>query len=114
VSDEVLELGLEVRPDRALVRVAGELDLTSAPFLRGALMALAEHGGRIVVDLRELRFTDSSGIGALVSAWQAARQTEGGELLLAGPFQAGVHKVLEVAGITGTIKAADRKDLDEP
>jgi stage II sporulation protein AA (anti-sigma F factor antagonist) len=117
VSDDVVELALAVRRDRVVVRIRGEVDVSSAPLVRGALAALAARGDRVVVDLQELRFLDSSGIGALVHAWKVSQETDSGEMVLAGPFQPPVRKVLELTGVLQTIPATDRQDLaglDEP
>ncbi len=47
------------------ITVAGEVDLATAPELRTALMAAR---GDVTVDLAEVSFMDSSGLGALVAA----------------------------------------------
>jgi anti-sigma B factor antagonist len=52
----------------AVVAVAGELDLANASGLGASLAALLRAGRDVVVDMRELRFADSSGLAALVRA----------------------------------------------
>lgn len=55
------------------VRVSGELDMATAPELRRVLeSALEGPPERLAVDLRELTFTDSTGIRELVSAGHRA------------------------------------------
>ncbi|HEU4976079.1 MAG TPA: STAS domain-containing protein [Baekduia sp.] len=50
-----------------VVAPSGELDLVSAHALGVPLAAAAEHGvTRVVLDLRELTFVDSSGIGLIL------------------------------------------------
>jgi anti-sigma B factor antagonist len=73
--------------------LAGELDLASYPRAADALVSI-EPGGRLIVDLRELTFIDSSGIRLLMQLDVRARD-EGWELVIAlspGPVQ----RVLEL------------------
>jgi anti-sigma B factor antagonist len=51
----------------------------------------------IVLDLSQLTFIDSTGLGVLVGAQRRARET-GGEVRLAGAAP-GVQRVLEVTGL---------------
>jgi anti-anti-sigma factor len=69
----------------AVVRPVGRLDLLSAPDLRQRLAAEVAGGRpRLVVDLSETTFIDSSGLGALIGGLKATRLA-GGDLLLACP-----------------------------
>lgn len=55
----------------ALVVVTGEVDVLSAPRLEKAVDdALAEHPSRLVVDLTEVRFLASAGLGVLAGTKQ--------------------------------------------
>ncbi|MBV6696743.1 STAS domain-containing protein [Kitasatospora aureofaciens] len=68
-----------------IVTVAGELDHDTADGLRAALTGSADDGiQRIVVDLGELRFCDSTGLNILLRARLDA-ETAGLRLELAGP-----------------------------
>lgn len=77
--------GLEVRTDwlgeTAVVHAVGEVDMSTAPRLRdavlGACAAVAEPA-RVVVDLTAVDFFGSSGIGVLVQAqqWCQAQRTQ--------------------------------------
>jgi anti-sigma B factor antagonist len=63
------------RTDGAVVlEVGGEVDVQTAPALRDALEALDEAAESVVVvDMTEVEFLDSTGLGVLVSALQRAR-----------------------------------------
>ena len=75
-----------------MVRLAGELDLTAADQADSAIRAVETAGAKtIVLDLRELRFMDSTGLRVLLSS---AREIE--QLSLAGPLQAPVQRLLEL------------------
>lgn len=56
----------------AVVTVAGELDIVTAPLLRDRLTALADSDTPLVVDLDKVSFIDAAGLGALVSATRQA------------------------------------------
>lgn len=60
--------------DSHLVRVHGEIDLHAAPLLDRALTGILRTGAaRIVVDLSEVPFLDTSGVDVLLAAaWQLA------------------------------------------
>lgn len=66
-----------------LVRVHGDLDLESAPELTGVLKTLlGPHP--VVVDLADVEFMDSSGLGVLVGAHKESI-AHGGALVVVGP-----------------------------
>ena len=82
-----------------VLSVAGEIDVYTAPRLRERLLDLA-HGGNssVVVDLTEVSFVDSTGLGVLVSGLKRFREG-GGDLLLV-VTQPQILKVLEITGLT--------------
>ena len=97
--------GVEERGDAVIVYVAGELDLYNADELRTVLdEAAAAKPARIVIDLGELTFTDSIGIGVLVGARSAFADKRG--LLLAAP-QRDIRRILEVSGLDRILPAYD-------
>ncbi|MBX9920794.1 MAG: STAS domain-containing protein, partial [Mycolicibacterium frederiksbergense] len=56
-----------------VVTPAGRLNMVAAPTLRKELHAIVESGQtRLVVDLSEVDFIDSSGLGALISGLKVA------------------------------------------
>jgi anti-sigma B factor antagonist len=78
-----------------VVAAPEEIDITSAPALRSALLEAAAHG-TLVADMTLTQFCDSSGLHALLAAHKRA-QAGGGELLLVISAIA----VLRVFAITG-------------
>lgn len=62
------------RRRQALVTVAGELDIRTAPDVRQALGAAVAVYEETVVDLARLSFCDCAGLGALISARNLARR----------------------------------------
>ena len=81
-----------------IVRPAGDrLDIEVAAQFRGVLLSLIEKGNRqLVVDLKDVTFIDSSGLGALVSALKTLKRTSGvGDVRLAR-VQPPVVSLLEI------------------
>jgi anti-sigma B factor antagonist len=80
-----------------VVAVAGEVDLYTAPEFERALELNGGAGGRVVVDLSECTFLDSTGLGILV---QANRHNGGnGLLVVAGGVE--VLRAFQVTGLDG-------------
>jgi len=68
-----------------LVRLQGRLDAAAAPGLLARLNgAISEGRTLFVVDLADVSFIDSTGLGVLVSGLKAARRADG-DLRLAAP-----------------------------
>jgi anti-sigma B factor antagonist len=87
------------RTDIAVLHLSGELDADTAEILRDALDELvARPYPRIVVDLSDLRFCDSMGLSAFISAYLVA-SSGGGWLRLAGA-NAFLRKLIETVGLT--------------
>jgi anti-sigma B factor antagonist len=88
----------EPRGDPPVIRADGELDMAAAPDLRGMLAQLiVERTKRVVVDLSEATFIDSTTIGALVAAHHRVRRYGGVlELVCTNP---NVLRTFEFAGL---------------
>ena len=95
----------DVEAEHGYVRVTphGELDLASTPEMARRLRELRESGfDRIVFDLRELAFMDSSGL-RLVLREQAAAEADGGTFELI-PGGTGVQRIFEVACVLDQLR----------
>ena len=86
-------------PGGAVVRVAGEVDIHTAPGLSDALSRLVEDGAyHLVLDLTGVQFLDSTGLGVLVAGLKKVRAHDG-SLELVCPGQ----RLLKLFRITGLI-----------
>jgi anti-sigma B factor antagonist len=97
---------LEDAPRTWRVDLHGAIDLDTAPELSGQLEDLASRGAKLViVDLTDVVFLDSSGLGALL---HGARTVEegGGRLLVEGASGA-VERVLELTDVLRRLSNAD-------
>jgi anti-sigma B factor antagonist len=100
VSEAPFKIELDLRADRAVVRMIGELDVASAPQLRETVLHLLEptgNVGTVVFDLSAVTFVDSTGLGVIAASRQRVER-EGGELVLRGP-RPNTVKVLEITGL---------------
>jgi anti-anti-sigma factor len=87
--------GLELRIQGGEITVAGELDLASVSLLTDAVSSV--EGGDVVLDLDQVVFIDSSGIGAIVTAYQQLARD--GRRLTVARCSDIVARVFEVSGI---------------
>jgi anti-sigma B factor antagonist len=86
--------------DRQSVTVVltGELDLATAPKLRSALADLAGGGiVHVIVDVANLGFIDSTGIGILVADFK--RLTSNGGSLAVRNAGARIYRIFEMTGL---------------
>ena len=85
--------------DRTVVEVRGEIDVYTAPVLREELTSLvdAQHTN-LVVDLTQVSFMDSTGLGVLVGGLKKVR-TLGGDLSLVID-QETILKVFRITALT--------------
>ena len=81
---------------------SGEVDALTAPHLGRRLLCLAEEGKtRVVVDLSNVTFIDSSGIGVLLNALRHLRGRSG-RLVLVCPTER-ILRPFQVSGLDGHV-----------
>lgn len=98
-----MELTTDTRDGYAVITIAGRLTATGAPQLRRAVSDLVTDGeARIVVDMTDLEFVDSSGLGALVGGLKSAR-VAGGDLRIASVPEA-VRTVLHLTNLDRVLR----------
>lgn len=84
-------------PDGAVVYVAGEIDLATAAFLQQAIHHASRSRHRVVVDMAETTFIDSSGLAVLLQAHRDLGRLP--EALTLRSVSADVRRVLEITGV---------------
>jgi anti-sigma B factor antagonist len=81
------------------VVLTGEIDLATSGRVRDALMAVCNSGEiKVVVDMTNVTFMDSTGLAALVGPLKRFRSMNG-SIVIRSPSR-GVQKVLEITGLT--------------
>ena len=89
--------GVERNGSSVVVKVAGELDLYNAHALREALLDCCDEAPeRLVVDLSEVKFIDSTALGVLIEARTRMPNRRG--FLLAAPGLE-TRRALEISGL---------------
>ena len=71
-SNQELQLVTEKRDSETIVWATGRIVSASSPALEKTMRELVAEGKRIVLDLTNVNFVDSSGLGALVSIYMHA------------------------------------------
>jgi anti-sigma B factor antagonist len=90
-------LGVEQQGDACVVKLGGELDLYNAQQVRQALIdACADSPARVVVDLSEVEFIDSTALGVLIEG--RSRLDNRRAFLLAAPGLE-TRRALEISGL---------------
>jgi anti-sigma B factor antagonist len=90
-------MSVDTQDERIVVHVAGEVDLANAPELDQQLASvMSETPSQLIVDLTDVTFMDSTGLGVLVRALKRSRELEIRlDLIVTN------ERVLKVIGITG-------------
>lgn len=87
----------EIRPGCRGISIEGELDLAVADQLQRVLDTAAQEVGRIVVELQDCEFIDSTGIAVLIRA-HVELEKRGGRLAVCGASEQ-VLRVFQLAGL---------------
>ncbi|MFF9689644.1 STAS domain-containing protein [Streptomyces sp. NPDC014623] len=88
----------------AVLTVAGEIDVDSAPALRTRALELIRRGRpHVVLDLADVEFCDSSGLNTMISVLRYAKDRHGSLSLAAVPAHLG--RLLDITGVGGLIPA---------
>jgi anti-sigma B factor antagonist len=96
---------IEVHPERKVVRVVpvGDLDLPRVDALKAQLRELRESGfDRIVLDLRQLTFMDTTAVALILSEDHLARVDDHGFELIAGSHA--IQRILEICGVVNHLR----------
>lgn len=107
-----MDLTLSTREvdERAVIAVGGEIDVYTAPKLRDCITDLVGAGTyNIVVDLEQVDFLDSTGLGVLVGGLKKVR-AHGGSLELV----CSQERLLKIFRITGLAKVFVIHDSIDP
>lgn len=104
----MLEVSTSDREGVPVVWAAGEIDVSTAPRLREHLTTIPAGARRAVVDLSEVTFLDSTGLGVLVAGWKRCQESDASlDLVVTRPQ---IMKVLEVTGLNTVFTIFDSID----
>jgi anti-anti-sigma factor len=90
-----------------IVALAGELDLSTIPRMEAPLLEQVRQRRAVVLDLSDLSFIDSSGIGILI---QASQQSNGTPMrVVIGPGSQ-VGRIFRIAGVEQALRVFVDRD----
>ncbi len=96
--------------DIHVLAVAGEIDLFTAPDLKRAAAEAIDGGARrIVIDLTDTRFLDSTGLGVLIGIAKRVRPA-GGDVAIVNT-EATTASTFAITGLDGVLTIVATRDL---
>ncbi|MGP6174370.1 STAS domain-containing protein [Corynebacterium sp. A21] len=99
-----MNLATIVQDDFAIVSITGRLTASGAPRLRNAISDLIDGGTvRIVINLADTEFVDSSGLGALIGGLKSTR-IAGGDFRIAAVPES-VRTVLRLTNLDRVLRS---------
>lgn len=103
-----MKTATRVQPGTTIVDVTGDIDMGTSPGLRKTLLDSLKETSRLIVNLRDVRYVDSSGIASLVEVLKEARNTQK-RLVLFGLNRA-VQEVLQLTRLTRIFEIRDTEE----
>jgi anti-sigma B factor antagonist len=95
--------------DRFVAAVRGEIDLFTAPDLKTSLVGALDAGRtRLVVDLSETTFLDSTALGVLISVLKRLRTRDG--VMTIVNTESSIAKTFEITGLDQIFTIAETRD----
>ncbi|MBC7772230.1 MAG: STAS domain-containing protein [Pyrinomonadaceae bacterium] len=108
-NDNSLTVTSRPQGQAMVVTPVGDVDLTASPLLRQELKKVqGARPGRIIVDLGQVGYMDSSGLATLVEAMQQARKT-GARIVLCA-LTSRVRSIIEIARLDSVFVIAGTVD----
>ena len=106
ITNDHLEINVENRDERRVLRLRGRLDIDSSPEFRDRLLATlrAETQKFVVIDFAEVIYMDSSGLATLLEGLKVARACQS-KLCVEG-LQGRLLHLFEVAGVLSLFEAS--------
>ena len=109
MSDTPFELRSSRIDDAVVLAIVGEIDMATAPEVARAIDSDHVEAGRVVVDLSEVTFLDSSALNALVRCQRdLARQDV--SFRIVSPSDRAVRTVFEITHLTEPLSVVDSLD----
>lgn len=97
-----LTIDVEHNASEKIVSLSGEIDAYTAPKLKETLLPLTkESGATVLVDLENISYMDSTGLGVFISALKSTKE-EGTSLKLIN-LQERVYRLFKITGLTEVI-----------
>ena len=102
--DDMLVVQVRLQGGYAVITVAGEVDIATAPQLGHHLAALAGSGRPVIADLDQVRFIDAAGLRVLAAAARQAAAAGGSLHVVSGRHQG--RRVFALTGLDRALRLA--------
>jgi len=109
MTDTPFELRSNRIGDALVVAVVGEIDMATAPEVSKAISSGPGDAGRVVVDLTQVTFLDSSALNAFVQSQQELMQRDVA-FRIVSPLDQAVRNVFEITRLTEPLSVVDSLD----
>jgi anti-sigma B factor antagonist len=95
--------------NKTMVTVAGEIDAFTAPKLREALFPLAEESNpNVVVNLKDVIYMDSTGLGVFVGLLKSIRKNDGQLILV--ELSDRLERLFQITGLSNIIDISSKSE----
>jgi anti-sigma B factor antagonist len=105
---QLLRITVEAVEEARLVRVAGDLDASTAGDLRAHVVAARGEGTTLLLDLAAVRFIDSTGLRVLLDASRAASDT-GWPFFIVRPSST-VRRLIRLTGTASELALVESRE----
>ena len=109
MSDTPFELRSSRVADAVVVAIIGEIDMATAPEVARAIDSGHDGAERVVVDLTEVTFLDSSALNALVHSQRNLAEHDIA-FRIVSPSDHAVRNVFDITHLTGPLSVVDSID----
>lgn len=106
-----LDINMEIKQDVLCIRLSGELDHHTADDLRKQASKVIEKNEihHIILNLAQLSFMDSSGLGVILGRYKQIRQMHGEMIVCA--ISPPIKRLFEMSGLFKIIRLETTEDL---
>lgn len=104
-----MDINTRSKGEVVVLDIAGEIDLYNAPEIKDIINKLIEEKQyNVVINLEQVSYIDSSGIGALISSLSNLKKYQGGLKII--NVYASVRKVFELTKLTSFFEIYENED----
>jgi anti-anti-sigma factor len=93
------ELLVEKTETAWILSLRGEWDITNGGTLTAELEAVFSYGTKVVIDLRQTQFLDSSILAALIKGYQRSQQKAKDAFVVIAPAGSWTRRILDTVGL---------------
>jgi anti-sigma B factor antagonist len=111
IAEDLLGVSVSLGPGRVTLGVSGEMDSYTVGALRDAASTAMEPDVALIVDLAEVTFISSAGLGTLMSLATMASES-GAEFHLQRPSPS-VSRLLDIAGLTDSVPVNEARSVHD-